>query len=101
MQPAQWLLTEDGSSPEPCWNIPEAFQKNLVMLWAVRADCLHLALFPHVTSDGPGVDVNQTGRISASDDFGADAADSTETSAPDAFLQMLKAQRGVSSDTTE
>ena len=45
LQPATWLLTDDGASPEPTGQLPTDFKRNLVTLWAVRSDCLRLPRF--------------------------------------------------------
>ena len=43
--PATWLITDDEKQPEPAWRIPDELLCNLVVIWLVRSDCLHLPVF--------------------------------------------------------
>ena len=44
--PAAWLLTEDGQKPQPAWKPPSWFSENLMMVWLIRTDCMHLPMLP-------------------------------------------------------
>ena len=79
-RPATWLLTDDDTKPTPTWHIPPSFLQNMVVLLAVRSDCLQLPHFPRSRTEVAPTAPQQV------DDQG--------------FLSMLQAQPDVNLDGT-
>ena len=59
IHPANWLLCDDGTAPQPVWELPDWFRSNITLMWLVRTDCAHPYSFQdrEIQSSSPSVTV--------------------------------------------
>lgn len=89
-QPAAFLETEDGMTPQPIWRAPTWFAKHATVIWLVRTDCLRLQVYCPPSQDTTLPEVSE-----AAVPFHEDTMDTIPPAPETALLTLLQAQDGA------